>query len=154
MLLSDIKNSLKSLEAVNFELPNGDFVPESFHVTEVGMIQKRFIDCGGVVRDEKVVNFQLWNADDIEYRLKPKRLLDIISLSEKVLGIENLEIEVEYQSDTIGKYALDFNGNHFLLVPKQTACLANDACGITPKTTFFSLETASSACCTPGGGCC
>ena len=132
MLLSDIKNSLKSLEAVNFELPNGDFVPESFHVTEVGMIQKRFIDCGGVVRDEKVVNFQLWNADDIEHRLKPKRLLDIISLSEKVLGIENLEIEVEYQSDTIGKYALDFNGNHFLLVPKQTACLANDACGITP----------------------
>jgi hypothetical protein len=154
MILSEIKNSLLRLEAVNFELPNGEFVPESFHVTEVGMINKKFIDCGGTVRDEKVVNFQLWNADDFEHRLKPKKLLDIINLSEKVLGIENVEIEVEYQSDTIGKYALDFNGNHFLLRAKQTACLASDACGVPQKNTFMSLETASSGCCTPGGGCC
>ena len=133
MKLSEIKNTLKTAEAVNFELPNGGFVPESFHVTEVGMITKNFIDCGGTVRSEKVANFQLWNANDYDHRLKPEKLLNIIALSEKTLGIEDLEIEVEYQSDTIGKYSLGFNGKNFVLLAKQTACLASDACGITPQ---------------------
>jgi hypothetical protein len=34
---------------------------------------KNFIDCGGKVRNETVVNFQLWNANDFEHRLKPKK---------------------------------------------------------------------------------
>jgi hypothetical protein len=41
----------------------------------------------------KLVNFQLWNTNDFEHRLKPK-LLDIIALSE-ILGIVDFEIEVE-----------------------------------------------------------
>src|SRR6187431_2879726 len=107
MKLSEIKKHLKTVETVNFQLPNGTFAPEHFHVTEVGQITKKFIDCGGTVRNEKVVNFQLWNANDTDHRLKPQKLLNIIALSEKTLGIEDLEIEVEYQSDTIGKYDLD-----------------------------------------------
>ncbi len=59
MKLSEIKQVLKTVEAVNFELPNGTLVPEYFHVTEVGLITKNFIDCGGVVRKETVLNFQL-----------------------------------------------------------------------------------------------
>src|SRR4051812_22038228 len=104
MKLSEIKTHLSTATAVNFELPNGSMVPENFHVTEVGVIAKHFIDCGGTVRNENVANFQLWNANDTDHRLKPQKLLNIIALSEKVLGIEDLEIEVEYQSDTIGKY--------------------------------------------------
>jgi hypothetical protein len=46
------------------------------------------------------------------------------------LGIEDFDIEVEYQSDTIGKYDLEFNGKTFILKSKTTACLAQDACGI------------------------
>src|SRR6187549_1579367 len=125
MKLSEIKEVLKTAEAVNFELPNGNFVPEYFHVTEVGLITKNFIDCGGTVRKETVVNFQLWNANDFEHRLKPQKLIHIIELSEKVLGIE-----VEYQDQTIGKYDLDFNGKDFQLLNKQTACLAQENCGI------------------------
>jgi hypothetical protein len=49
MKLSEIKQVLATVETVNFELPNGTFVPEYFHVTEVGLITKNFIDCGGVV---------------------------------------------------------------------------------------------------------
>jgi hypothetical protein len=128
MKLSDIKEILLTLENVEFELENGNFVPEHFHVTEVGMITKNFIDCGGVIRKEKVVNFQLWNADDYEHRLNPNKLLHIIYLSEEKLGIENSEIEVEYQSKTIGKYDLDFNGKNFVLKNKSTACLAQGAC--------------------------
>lgn len=156
MKLSQIKTILESAETVNFVLPDGTFVPEHFHVTEVGLITKNFIDCGGTVRKESVVNFQLWNANDIEHRLKPQKLLNIIALSEKVLGIEDSEIEVEYQNETIGKYDLDFNGHDFVLVNKLTACLAEDQCGIPAekqKVKLTDLNNPSNSC-TPGGGCC
>lgn len=156
MKLSDIKQILPALENVEFELENGTFVPEHFHVTEVGMITKNFIDCGGVIRNEKVVNFQLWNAEDYEHRLKPNKLLHIINLSEEKLGIENLEIEVEYQSETIGKYDLDFNGKNFILKNKATACLAQDACGIPSEKQQINLVQlpVNSSSCTPQSGCC
>ncbi|SUX48397.1 DUF6428 family protein [Chryseobacterium indoltheticum] len=157
MKLSKIKEILPSLENVEFQLENGNFVPEHFHVTEVGQITKNFIDCGGVIRTEKVVNFQLWNADDFEHRLKPIKLLHIINLSEEKLGIEDLKIEVEYQSQTIGKYDLEFNGSHFVLVNKTTACLAQDACGIPSekqKKNLSELISDSGNSCEPGSGCC
>ncbi|WP_316805300.1 DUF6428 family protein [Pedobacter nototheniae] len=155
MKLSEIKEILASAESVNFQLEDGSAVPEHFHVTEVGIVTKDFIDCGGKVRHEKVANFQLWDADDYEHRLKAGKLLGIISLSEKVLGMEDLEIEVEYQSNTIGKYDLGFDGTNFLLLAKQTACLAKEACGVedAPKKGMVNLAGAASSC-TPGGGCC
>jgi hypothetical protein len=157
MKLSDVKQILPTLENVEFQLENGTFVPEHFHITEVGMITKNFIDCGGVIRTEKAVNFQLWNANDLEHRLKPTKLLNIIKLSEEKLGIENAEIEVEYQSETIGKYDLDFNGNHFVLKNKQTACLAEDKCGIPQtkqKINLSEMQKVQSSSCTPNSGCC
>jgi len=122
MNLNEIKEILFSLDTVVFQLPNKSIVPKHFHVTEVGMITKIFIDCGGKVREEKVINFQLWEAGDYDHRLAPSKLINIIELSEKVLGINpELEIEVEYQSDTIGKYGLDFDGSNFQLTSKTTA---------------------------------
>ncbi|MNK18851.1 hypothetical protein D3C87_370630 [compost metagenome] len=157
MKLSEIKAILPTLENVEFQTADGTFVPEHFHVTEVGSIQKHFIDCGGTIRKETVVNFQLWNADDFEHRLKPGKLLNIIQLSEEKLGMEDNEIEVEYQSGTIGKYDLGFNGTHFVLVPKTTACLASDTCGIPAekeKIQLSELTTQENACCmSKGGGC-
>lgn len=157
MKLAEIKKHLATVESVNFRLPSGALVPENFHVTEVGMVTKHFIDCGGTERLEKVVNFQLFDADDFEHRLKPLKLLNIITLSEEKLGIGNLEIEVEYQSDTISKYGLHFNGKEFVLEPKQTACLASDACGIPPvkqKVQLADITAEKQSCCTPGGSCC
>lgn len=155
MKLSEIKNHLSTATAVNFVLENGTTVPEHFHVTEVGVITKHFIDCGGTVRNEKVANFQLWNANDTDHRLKPKKLLDIIALSEKVLGMEDSEIEVEYQSDTIGKYGLKFHNGNFILTTKQTDCLAKDNCGIPAdkqKVKLSDLQNENQPCCAPG--CC
>lgn len=157
MTLEQIKEILPTLENVEFQLEDGTFVPEHFHVTEVGQINKKFIDCGGVIREEAVVNFQLWNADDYEHRLKPGKLLNIIKLSEEKLGIDNNEIEVEYQSNTIGKYDLEFNGKVFVLKSKTTACLAQDACGIPSeklKKNLAELPVINANTCTPGGGCC
>ena len=157
MKLSEIKAQLEGLETLTFMLPDGSLVPENFHVTEVGLISKNFIDCGGTVRNETVVNFQLWeDSNDEEHRLKPGKLLKIIGLSEKVLGIEDFEIEVEYQDRTIGKYDLGFDGKRFQLLNKQTACLASDQCGPgdKKKISVSYIATNDDNSCSPGGGCC
>jgi len=151
MKLSEIKKILPTLQNVEFQLEDGTFVAEHFHVTEVGHVHKTFIDCGGTTRSEDSVNFQLWSADDYEHRLKPAKLLHIIELSENRLNIGDLEIEVEYQSGTIGKYGLLFNGKNFILTNKTTACLAQDACGIPNPLQILASATTS---CATGTGCC
>lgn len=155
MKLSEIKTILPSLTEVTFQLPNGQFVPAHFHVTEVGSITKNFIDCGGTVRDEKWINFQLWEAQDFDHRLAPQKLVNIINLSERILGLTDQEIEVEYQSDTIGKYRLEYENSTFQLIAQTTNCLAKDKCGIpTEKLKKELKELVGTESCTPGGGCC
>ncbi len=157
MKLSEIKEILPTLERLDFQLEDGSAVPAHFHITEVGEINKKFIDCGGVIRNEKVVNFQLWNANDYEHRLKPIKLLHIIHLSEEKLHIEDAAIEVEYQHGTIGKYDLEFNDGKFILKNKTTACLAEDACGIPAKKEKINLADLTSkqvSCCGPNSNCC
>ena len=156
MKLSAIKNHLKGLEMIAFQLPNGQLVPRHFHVTEVGQVTKHFIDCGGKIRKEEVVNFQLWEENDYDHRLHPDKLVHIIELSEKIFNFPDLEIEVEYQGkDTIGKYGLDFDGTHFLLTSKVTACLAREACGLPDEKPRIRLSDFSKMdACTPNSGCC
>jgi len=156
MKLSEVKQALNTIEDVKFQLPDGSFVPEHFHVTEVGVITKNFIDCGSTVRSEKVANFQLWNASDFEHRLQPRKLANIIELSEKVLGMQDSEVEVEYQSSTIGKYGLEFTDGIFKLTNKMTDCLAPDKCGISTEKPRVKLSqlTATKNSCEPGSGCC
>lgn len=160
MKLSEVKNALKNLSEVAFKLPNGAMVPIHFHVTEIGLITKQFIDCGGKIRNEQVVNFQLWEANDFDHRLAPQKLTDIIDLSERILRLPDAEVEVEYQAETIGKYGLYFNAatGNFELTTKTTNCLAQDKCGIHPeklKVNLVNLNPANNnSTCTPGGGCC
>lgn len=154
MKISDLKQKIAALEAINFKLPNGEYLPSHFHVTEVGLVTKHFIDCGGVERKETAANFQLWEAGDYDHRLAPQKFLHILNLSQKILGSDDLEIEVEYQQNTIGKFGLDFDGKDFLLTPKQTACLAQDACGIPDKKPSLTQIEKSSSCCMPSSGCC
>lgn len=156
MKLSAFKEKLKGLEQISFVLPTGELVPAHFHVTEVGSVSKHFIDCGGTVRNEKRVNFQLWEANDYDHRLHPEKLISIIELSEKQLGLSDEEIEVEYQGATIGKYGMDVRGDEFMLTSLTTDCLAKDKCGIPPeklKVSLSDLNKKESAC-VPGSGCC
>ncbi len=151
MRLSQMKEALAASETITFQLPNGTLVPNHFHVTEVGKITKSFIDCGGTLREEEVVNFQLWNANDYDHTLHPEKLLNIIDLAEKKLALGDWEIEVEYQGETIQKFGLAFSDKVFKLTGKQTACLALDACGVDVS---GSEVISSATSCTPGGGCC
>jgi hypothetical protein len=159
MKLSAFKSQLQQLDTLTFVQSDGQLVPAHFHVTEVGQITRNFIDCGGTVRKETAVNFQLWEAGDYDHRLAPQKLLNIIALSEKTLGITDEEIEVEYQGSTIGRYDLVFNNNAFHLLAKRTNCLASDKCGIPPEKLKVKLQDLSpvgttQGCCTPGSGCC
>ena len=136
--------------------PGGARVPAHFHVTEVGVVTKHFIDCGGSQRKESVVNFQLFTATDYDHRLSAQKLRSIIELSEEKLGLDNLPIEVEYQRDTIGKYGLEFQDGVFVLTTTQTDCLAKDKCGIPEKKPRIRLSAiaAKERSCTPGSRCC
>jgi hypothetical protein len=156
MTLQELKNNLLLVNELTIVKPDGTIIPKHFHITEVGLQSKHFIDCGGTIREEKNATMQVWVANDTEHRLEPQKFLKIIELSEKLFNNENPEVEIEYQDETIGKYGLRFDGTNFILELKETACLAQDSCGIPEekrKVKLADLSTPSN-CCTPGGGCC
>ena len=153
MWLSDFKQTLGELDTLKFQLPNGQFVPEHFHITEVGIVTRNYIDCGGMLRQENKLNLQLWVASDTDHRIKPKNVLDILQLSKKQLGYSNIEVEIEYQQSTIGRYELDFDGAVFQLINTQTACLAPDQCGIPQEKPRVRIS-ANGLKCNPDSNCC
>ncbi len=158
MKLSELKELLSTDPKMQFALPSNKNIPSHFHITEVGMSTKNFIDCGGTLRQEYKIVMQLWYSIDIAHRLKSDKLLSIITLSEEKLGLEDLDVEIEYQADTIGRYNLAHNGDHFVLENLFTDCLAKDKCGIPVEKIKVKInelvgKTADGGC-TPGGGCC
>lgn len=156
MTLSALKQQLAGMTELRFMLPNGSFVPAHAHITEIGSVQKRYIDCGGTIREEYKVSAQLWVSVDTDHRLMPEKLLRIIQLAEEKAGVADGEVEVEYQGTTIERYGLEAGANGLQLTASQTACLAQDQCGIPVQKEKRSLAdlTKESSCCTPGGSCC
>ncbi|MCC6838300.1 MAG: DUF6428 family protein [Bacteroidia bacterium] len=157
MKLSEFKKALSVLPSIGFIHEDGSLLAPHFHITEMGITTKKYIDCGGTLREENFVNFQLWEANDFEHRLHPEKLLKIIEQSEKTVVITDEEVEVEYQTDTIGRYGLSFNGKYFMLIPKRTNCLAIDKCGTNSKKakiSLFELQNQDVNTCDPETGCC
>jgi hypothetical protein len=116
-------------------LPSGEFVPAHFHVTEVGRVQKNFIDCGGTRRESVACSLQTWAAQDFEHRLSAGKLAAIMKLAQPVLGSDDLPVEIEYGPEVASHYALSDvevtpNGLLLVLVGKQMECLAPDKCGV------------------------
>jgi hypothetical protein len=123
--------------ALHLMLPDGEFVPAHFHVTEVGRVQKDFIDCGGTVRSAVACVLQTWVADDTGHRLDAGKLARIVRLAAPVLKGTDLPVEVEYDSGVVSQFPLTAaevtpSGVLFHLGSKHTACLAPDRCGVTP----------------------
>ena len=158
MKLSTFRRHLDSLSDLNFVLPDGSKVPAHFHITEAGLNTRHFIDCGGTIRTEKHVNFQLWVANDTDHRLAPAKLEKIIAIAEPLFGEVDLDLEVEYQRESINRFGLSFDGKSFHLVPKFTDCLAKDNCGVPQEKKKVSLASLGQqpveACCSPEAGCC
>ena len=121
---------------VSFVLPDGSSVPQHFHVTEVGYVRKDFFDCGGVRRIEEYCALQLWVATDLEHQLVSEKVASILRHTKDVIPREDIEVQVEYQKESLSTYRIDsvqrvFGKLTFQLSVKSTACLAPDQCGVT-----------------------
>lgn len=160
MRLSDLAAYTTAGHPLRFRLPSGKRVPAHFHVTELGVQTRHFIDCGGTVREARSASLQLWTSVDLHHRLEGDKLSGIIDIARERLSIEeDLEVEVEYQGeDTIARYGLEVDGEELRLVGLRTNCLAPDSCGIPGAAKVAELATVvqetAANCCTPGGGCC
>ena len=132
-----------------FRVNNDTIIPPYFHITEMGLKTKHFVDCGGTLRSEQNVTFQIWTADDFNHRLTPVKLLSIIESALQLPYFKNLngEIEMEYQNQTIGLYGVEHTGGlTFNLISKKTNCLAPDKCLVNESTNPPKKQCGPSCC--------
>ncbi len=155
MNLVDFKNALNSNSTlpIRFRLPDGALVPKHFHVTEVGRIQKDFIDCGGTKRSLTTCLLQTWVANDTDHQLISSKLIGILKMAESILLTDELEVEVEYEDSLISQFQVSQfvvkdGFLEFQLATKHTDCLAKDKCMIENST-----GSTESQCCS-GSDCC
>ena len=151
MILDDFVGVLTAnpAAALHLMLPDGAFVPPHFHVTEVGRVQKDFIDCGGTTRSTTTCVLQVWVADDADHRLDTTKLAMIVRLAAPLLKAADMPVEVEYESGVVSQYPVTVaevtpSGVLLRLGTKHTACLAQDRCG----------ARAADAACGTAPGCC
>ena len=135
--------------ALHLMLPDGSFVPAHFHATEVGRVQKDFIDCGGITRSSTTCVLQVWVAQDVDHRIDTTKLAKIIRLAGTLLKSSDLPVEVEYEYGVVSQFPVADvevtpSGVLLHLGTKHTACLAQDRCGV---------GTAETPCCTTTGCC-
>lgn len=160
-LLVDLKLQLALAPFPTLTLPNAAQVAQHFHLTEIGLEQKDFIDCGGTKRTTYKAVLQLLVANDIDHRLSSEKLLFILEKGCKTLtGLAEAEVEIELTgSQTIERYGVAkiLPGLQLQLSGLATACLAPDTCNIDPKEAAASLPATSHSTtpdCTPNSGCC
>ena len=129
--------------------PDGEPIEAHFHVTEVGRVQKDFVDCGGTVRRVVTCLLQTWVGEDTDHRITAGKLLKAFDYAAPVLGGEDLPVELEYESCNVVQLrviAIERSAEALVvrLASKHTDCLAKDLC----------IPNATSTTCTPGSGCC
>jgi hypothetical protein len=136
MNLSELKSVLVANKDKNIEFYiESNKIPSHFHLTEVGKVTKKFIDCGGSKRESEKCVLQLWVANDFEHRLKTEKMLNILNLGAGLFEKDDLEVQVEYEDKVISQYSIreiqtedavikiNLGNNH-------TACLAPEKCGV------------------------
>ena len=120
---------------MHWMLPDNSFVPAHYHITEVGRVQKDFIDCGGTVRSSTACVLQVWVANDVDHRLESSKLASIMDIAAPLLQSDELPVEVEYEEGVISQYPIGGmevtpSGLLFYLGTKHTACLAPEKCKV------------------------
>ncbi|MFN3190048.1 MAG: DUF6428 family protein [Aureliella sp.] len=133
------------------ELPGGQTLPAHFHITEVGKIDKHFVDCGGVERRAQTCTLQTLVANDVEHRLMASKLAMILSHADSLEIDDTAPVDIEIQQDSIATFRLarvdvEEQGCTLRLEAKNTECLAPDRCKVP------TLPTMGNDC--SGQGCC
>jgi hypothetical protein len=113
--------------------PDGDPIEAHFHVTEVGRVQKDFVDCGGTVRRTVTCLLQTWVGPDLDHRITAAKLLKAFDHAAPVLGTEDLPVELEYEACNVIQFkvvAVVAEAGRLVvrLGAKQTDCLAKELC--------------------------
>lgn len=158
MKLSELKALLTAHSHQYFRimLPDGNAVPVSFHVTEVGRLHKTFLDCGGKLRENATCQLQIWVGEDYEHRIETGKMAAILEKAKLLLPDESIPVEIEYEDRVISQYTID---GHKLtadavilkLANKHTECLAPELCGL-PSLRLPAIG-AKLPCCGPSGCC-
>lgn len=155
MNFREFREQLQQAGQVNLavELPTGYLLPAHFHVTEVGNVQKHFIDCGGTRRQDSSCVLQTLVANDVNHRLTTDKLAGILAATGSLGISDDAPVELEIQGKTIETYSvgecrLEEAGLSIKLQNKSTACLAEDQCGI-----GTALPQVGDSCC-GNSGCC
>lgn len=130
--------------------PDGDPIEAHFHVTEVGRVQKDFVDCGGTVRCTVTCLLQTWVGEDVDHRITAGKLLKAFEHAGPVLGSEDLPVELEYEACNVIQFtvtAVEREAERLVvqLGSKHTDCLAKELCGV--KTAM----DPEAGCCGNGG---
>ena len=167
MKIQSFLQTLSTMSELRWALPDGSLVPAHANVTEVALMTRRFVDCGGTHRMERRIQLQLWVANDVDHRLDPSKLMRIIRETEAWMEWDNNEVEIEYQGKTIERYGVEIMEGVLALQPLQTNCLAPDRCGLPILEETSNLtRTVEEAVpqpmsqapvvgrCKPGSGCC
>ena len=132
-----------------FVLPDGGFIPSHAHLTEVGHVVKKFIDCGGQTGAEEKVLVQTHVGNDTKHRLRSDRFASILELGRRVLPNDQLNVEIEYDCCVVAQYPISEVkrvGEHLEIVLQRgwTQCRARER-----------QEAATSeACCGTSAPCC
>jgi hypothetical protein len=109
MTITDFLTQLRSHadKPVRFLLPDGGLIPAHFHITEVGHVLKRFIDCGGTRRTLETCLLQTWVHDDVDHRLVAGKLAAIFDKAGDVLPHHDLPVEIEYEDGVVAQFPVE-----------------------------------------------
>jgi hypothetical protein len=166
MNVTELKSRLQASpdHSVSILLPNGGKVPRHFHVTEIGHVAKKFVDCGGTFRSSEACVLQTLVGSDDHHRLTAGRLAHILDLAKPILPSADLSVEIEYEDGVISQFPLqeitvDGGSLALHLGLKHTDCLAKDKCGMESGCCESEESSAdeAGACCGDTGegqGCC
>lgn len=138
MKLSHFTDLLQSHPNKPFHLvlPGLNTVPISFHITEVGHVTKKFIDCGGRLHTIQTCQLQAWLGADTNHRLLAGKMAGVLNQAQ-TKGVlpaeEDLDVEIEYEDATISQYPITgytvtSDAVVLNLASKHTDCLAKAVC--------------------------
>jgi hypothetical protein len=160
MLLHELRSLLTDYSDRHFRirLPEGDAIPLSFHVTEIGHVHKTFLDCGGTRREIETCQLQIWVGEDYNHRIETEKMAAILERGKTVIPDDTVPVEIEYEDQVISQYTIS---NHEItdeavildLAHKHTECLAPELCGLPTITRLPAIDGKGNTLCGISGCC-
>lgn len=164
--LQELRSNLET--PLMFTLPNGQTVPEGYHLTELKSVNVQAMDCGGQSESWAETIIQLWSAPEGEpgRQMTGKKFLEITDQVLKVVPVNmdaNLKIEYGLGGEPaahyrVGSLRLEAGILNANLEPLPVSCKARDRWDAAQQDSLapVGLEMVgdAGAACKPGGGCC